>query len=219
MGREIDLLANYPRSPRNVEQRGRDKTEEDRAIARRFDREFFDGDRRTGYGGFNYDPRFWTPVAPTLRDHFGLTAGSTLLDIGCAKGFMLHDLQAAIPGLQVRGVDVSRYAIEHALPDMKPHLSVADARDLPFASGAFDVVIAINTIHNLERNDCARALMEIERVGRGKAFVTVDAWRDDADRERMFAWNLTARTILHVDDWKVLFAEVGYTGDYYWFIP
>jgi SAM-dependent methyltransferase len=219
MGQEIDLLANYPRSPRNVEARGADKTDADREIARRFDREFFDGERRTGYGGFSYNPRFWTPVAPTFRKHFGLTSGSAVLDVGCAKGFMLHDFQQCIPGLTVRGVDVSRYAIENALDDMKPHLSVADAQDLPFASGSFDVVISINTVHNLERGACIEALGEIERVAKGRAFITVDAWRDEAERERMFAWNLTARTILHVDEWRALFSEAGYTGDYYWFVP
>ncbi len=219
MGQEIDLLANYPRAKRNVDERGQTKTEEDRRIARQFGREFFDGDRRHGYGGFNYMPRFWQPVVPTLQAHFGLTAGTRLLDIGCAKGFMLHDLAEMIPGIEVKGIDVSTYAIDNAIEDMRPHVSVADAVELPFPDHSFDVVIAINTLHNLERDALIRALREIERVGRGKAFVTVDAYRNKEEKERMFAWNLTARTVLSVDGWKGLFAEAGYTGDYYWFIP
>ncbi|PZA09287.1 methyltransferase type 11 [Rhodopseudomonas palustris] len=219
MGQEIDLLVNYPRTKRNVDERGQTKSEEDRAIARKFGKEFFDGDRRHGYGGFNYMPRFWQPVIPTFQQHFGLDASSSVLDVGCAKGFMLHDMAELIPGITVKGVDVSDYAIEHAIDDMKPHVSVASATKLPFADKSFDVVISINTVHNLVRDDCATALREIERVARKGAFITVDAYRDDDEKRRMMAWNLTAQTIMHVDEWKAFFADIGYTGDYYWFIP
>lgn len=219
MGNEIDLLVNYPRTKRNVDQRGQTKTEADRAIARKFGREFFDGDRAHGYGGFSYNPRFWSPVIPTFQEHFGLDANSSVLDVGCAKGFMLHDLAEIIPGILVKGIDVSEYAIESAIEDMRPHLQVATATQLPFPDKAFDVVISINTIHNLERDECGKALQEIERVARRHAFITVDAFHDEAERQRMEAWNLTARTIMHVDDWKAFFKEVDYTGDYYWFVP
>lgn len=219
MGREIDLLANYPRTPRNVEERGTAKTEEDRAIARRFGKEFFDGERRHGYGGFRYAPRFWQPIVPTFQQHFDLTSESSVLDVGCGKGFMLHDLAEGIPGLTVNGIDISDYAIAHAIESMRPHVQLGDARSLPFADGSFDVVISINTIHNLDREECGRALQQIQRVARRGAFITVDAYRNDEERDAMLAWNLTARTILHVDEWKAFFAEVGYTGDYYWFIP
>jgi ubiquinone/menaquinone biosynthesis C-methylase UbiE len=142
-----------------------------------------------------------------------------VLDVGCAKGFMLHDLALLIPGITVKGIDVSSYAIDNALEDMKPHLQVADAKALPFPDKSFDVVIAINTIHNLAREDCVLALREIARVASKGAFVTVDAYRNEEERERMMAWNLTAQTIMHVDEWKAFFAQHGYRGDYYWFIP
>lgn len=219
MGREVDLLMNYPRTARNVKERGATKTEEDRAVARRFGREFFDGERRHGYGGFSYHPMFWKPVVPAFQDHFGLTKDSSLLDVGCAKGFMLHDLVEQIPCLRVAGVDVSEYAVQHAMDDVRGQVQVGDARSLPFPDKSFDVVISINTIHNLDRGDCAVALREIERVARRGAFVTVDAYRNDEEREAMYAWNLTARTILHVDEWKEFFRQVGYSGDYYWFVP
>lgn len=219
MGKEIDLLVNYPKAKRNLDERAIGKTDDDRAVARKFGREFFDGERRHGYGGFKYMPRFWQPVVPTFRDHWGLTDRSSVLDVGCAKGFMLHDLAGLIPGITVKGIDVSEYAIENAIEDMRPHVRVADARQLPFDDKSFDVVVSINTIHNLEREDCGQALREIERVSRGTAFVTVDAYRNEEERQRMYAWNLTAKTILSVDDWIRFFDEVGYTGDYYWFIP
>jgi ubiquinone/menaquinone biosynthesis C-methylase UbiE len=132
---------------------------------------------------------------------------------------MLHDLTELIPGITVKGVDISKYAIENAMPDMKPHLEVANATNLPFKNDSFDVVISINTIHNLERKECGKALQEIERVSRGKSFITVDAYRNEEEKERMYAWNLTAKTILSVEEWILFFKEVGYSGDYFWFIP
>ena len=219
MGQEIDLLANYPRTKRDVKERGQSKTEEDRAIARQFGKDFFDGDRRHGYGGFNYHPRFWQPVIPTLQRHFNLQAGSKVLDVGCAKGFMLHDLIQLIPGIEVAGIDISSYAIANAIESVSPYIKVADACSLPYPDKSFDVVISINTIHNLEKNDLAKALQEIQRVSNNKSFITVDAYRNEGEKEAMHAWNLTAKTIMHIDRWKKFFKEVGYIGDYYWFIP
>ena len=219
MGQEIDLMALYPRSKRNVEERGASKTEQDRALARKFEKEFFDGDRSHGYGGFNYHPRFWEPVIPTFQQHWNLNSESSVLDIGCAKGFMLHDFAKLIPGITVKGIDVSNYAIENAIEDMRSHIQVATAIELPFPDKSFDVVISITTIHNLEGGELIKALQEIERVSRKGSFITVDAYRDQAEEERMHAWNLTAKTILHVDEWRALFKEAGYTGDYYWFMP
>ena len=219
MGLEIDLLVNYPKAKRNLDERAASKTEADRAIARQFGKDFFDGDRRYGYGGFNYLPRFWQPVIPSFQSHFRLDSNSSLLDVGCAKGFMMHDLAALIPGITVKGIDISQYAIDNAIEDMKPHVQVANAINLPFPDKSFDIVISINTIHNLERHELATALREIQRVAIRGAFITVDAYRDDAEHERMLAWNLTAKTIMHVEEWVEFFEEVGYTGDYYWFIP
>lgn len=219
MGQEIDLLVNYPKTKRNLDERLASKNEVDRAIARQFGREFFDGDRNQGYGGFKYMSRFWQPVVPTFKDYWQLTGSSSLLDVGCAKGFMLHDLKELIPSITVKGVDISHYAIDQAMDDIKSHVQVANATHLPFADKSFDVVISINTVHNLERGECGLALQEIERVSRGKSFITVDAYRNDEEKERMYAWNLTAKTIMSVDEWIAFFKEVGYTGDYFWFIP
>ena len=219
MGKEIDLLINYPKTKRNLEERLASKTDADRAIARQFGRDFFDGDRNHGYGGFNYMPRFLQPVIPTFKNYWNLTANSSLLDVGCAKGFMLHDLAESIPGITLKGIDISEYAIKNAMVDMKLHLQVANATQLPFPDKTFDVVISINTVHNLDRNDCAKALQEIERVSRGHSFITVDAYRNDEEKERMNTWNLTAKTITSVEEWITFFKDVGYTGDYFWFIP
>ena len=219
MRAEIDLLVNYPKANRDLNSRLIGKTEADRAVARRFDKDFFDGDRRHGYGGFSYMPRFWQPVIPTFQKHWGLDGSSSVLDVGCAKGFMMYDMSQLIPGITVKGIDVSQYAIDNTIETMRPHVQVANAMALPFADKSFDIVISINTIHNLDREGCAQALREIERVARRGSFITVDAYRNGEERERMYAWNLTAQTIMSIDEWVAFFNEVGYTGDYYWFIP
>jgi SAM-dependent methyltransferase len=215
---EIDLLVNYPKTKRNVNERGVQKTEEDRRIGRQFGFDYFDGERRFGYGGYNYHPRFWQPVVPTFVEHYHLTSQSSILDVGAGKGFMMHDFAQLVQGVSLQGLEISDYAITHALKDMKPLIRQGNAKELPFKDKSFDLVISINTVHNLPPLECAQALREIERVGK-KAFITVDAYRTPEEKERMDAWNLTALTYMHVDAWKALFKQVGYTGDYFWFIP
>jgi ubiquinone/menaquinone biosynthesis C-methylase UbiE len=219
MGLEIDLLAKYPKVSRDLSARREAKTAEARAIGRKFGFDYFDGDRNHGYGGFTYQERFWKPVVPDLITHFNLSSNSRVLDVGCAKGFFLHDLQVALPGIEVNGIDISQYAIENSIESVRSRVNVGDARNLNFPDNSFDFVMSINTIHNLDRDDCAKALTEIQRVSGGKSFITVDAYRNEVERERMEAWNLTALTMMSVDEWKEFFKEVGYDGDYYWFIP
>lgn len=219
MGFEVNLLRNYPKTKRDIKSRATEKSDEDKRIAGLFGKEFFDGERKTGYGGFNYHPRFWQPVIPDFINHFNINSNHSILDVGCAKGFMLYDFIQLVPEIRVAGIDISEYAISNAIEDAKPFLRVADARDLPFGDKSFDVVISITTLHNFDRDEIIIALREIERVKRIGSFITVDAYRNDEEKELMLAWNLTAKTILHIDEWKELFNEAKYTGDYYWFVP
>jgi len=219
LGREIDLLVNYPKANRDLTARLESKSEESRAIGRKFGFDYFDGDRNHGYGGFSYNSRFWQPVIPTIVENYQITNQSKVLDVGCAKGFFLYDLKQALPDISITGVDISEYAISHSLPEVKQELQVGNATALPYADSTFDFVMSINTIHNLNRSDCAKSLQEIERVTKGNSFITVDAYRNDEEKARMEAWNLTALTMMSVDEWKDFFLEVGYSGDYYWFIP
>jgi len=215
---EINLLDKYPCSKRPIEERGASITNVHRQIARKFDKEYFDGGRLYGYGGYSYHPRFWQETVKRFAEFYGLTNESSVLDVGCAKGYMLHDFKELLPGLTVAGVDVSEYALEHGLESVRPYLQIGDAKELPFPDHSFDLVISINTVHNLTLDDCRQALREIQRVSKGNAFVTMDAWRTEEERECLLKWNLTALTYMDVRDWVKVFAEVEYTGDYYWFI-
>jgi len=219
MGYEINLLENYPKSNRKVVERGSLKTHEDQEIARKFDKRFFDGSRNHGYGGFNYNKRFWENVIPDFQHHWGLAKGDLILDIGCAKGFMLYDMQHIIPGIEISGIDISEYAIANAMEEVKEFCQVGNAKSLPFDDKSIDVSISITTLHNLEQKDLETALLEIERVSKRGSFITLDAYRNNEEKDRMEAWNLTAKTVMHVNDWKVFIQDIGYTGDYYWFIP
>ena len=219
MGQEINLMKNYPRSKRDLSKRLLEKTEEERLLARQFGKAFFDGERSHGYGGFSYHERFWSPVVPTFQEYYNLDSSSSILDVGCAKGFMLYDFQRLIPGISVRGLDISAYAIEHAMKEVQPYLTVGNAVELPYEDNSFDLVISITTLHNLTCKDMKRALSEIMRVSKKDAFITLDAYRNDKERERMEAWNLTAQTMMHTKEWEQFFAESDYSGDYYWFIP
>jgi SAM-dependent methyltransferase len=213
---EINLLDRYPQSNRSPR---RDLvTEEERARARQFGKDYFDGDRRFSYGGYYYHPRFWKPTVERIRDYYRLDARVAILDVGCAKGFTLHDFQELLPDATVAGIDISEYAIANAMESVKPFLRVGNATSLPYPDKSFDLVLALSVIHNLPLEECKQAIREIQRVCRAHAFITVDAWRTELERQRLEAWVMTARTYMHVDDWRKLFAEVGYTGDYYWFI-
>ena len=219
MGIEIDLMANYPKPNRDVSGRAESKSDNDRALARKFGKEFFDGDRDYGYGGFNYNPKYWQPVIPDFKQQYGLSSNNKILDVGCAKGFMMHDFLKIIPGIKINGIDVSKYAIENCMASVKDFVSVANANKLPFEDNSFDLIISINTIHNLDLDECINSIKEIQRVSKKHSYITVDAYNNDAEKKRMYDWNLTAKTIMSVDSWKKLFKEIGYEGDYYWFIP
>ena len=219
MGIEIDLMKNYPKAKRDLKKRLEEKTEEDRAVAKKFSKEFFDGDRKTGYGGYNYNPNFWTPVIKTFKEYYNLDKNSRILDVGCAKGFMLYDFQKVIPNIKVSGIDISEYAIDNAKDKVREFLQVANATKLPFEDNSFDLVISLTTLHNLNKEDMKIALKEIMRVSKKDAFITLDAYRNDEERKRMEAWNLTALTMMDTDDWKEFFKEASYDGDFYWFLP
>jgi len=215
---EINLMAKYPKTKRDIDQRAEERNLNDILTAKKFGQEFFDGNRRQGYGGFHYNPRFWTDVVKDIIKYYGLTPESKILDVGCAKGFTLFDFKKILPGIKICGIDISEYAIKNAMEEVKPYVSVGDAKNLSkFKDQEFDLAISINTIHNLPLQECKQALREIQRVAK-KAFIVNDAWRNDEEKERMLKWNLTGETLMHVGDWKKLFEEVGYKGDYYWFI-
>ncbi len=182
-------------------------------VARRFGRDYWDGDRKYGYGGYRYDGR-WAPVARAITDHYGLADGQSVLDVGCGKGHLLYELKRLLPGLSVRGLDISEYALANAKEEVRPLLDLGRAQELPYGDGAFDLVVSITTLHNLYVHDLRRALREIERVRRGGAYIVVESYRNEAEKDNLLNWQLTCECFFTPDEWRWLFERFGYTGDY-----
>jgi len=214
---ELNLLRSLPKSSRNVKARETTKTEEVIRVSREFGFMYFDGPRDYGYGGYRYDGR-WQSVAGDIIEHFGLKPGDRVLDVGCAKGFLVKDLMLICPGLEAFGLDVSEYAIMHCEPEVIGRLHLGDARRLRFPDNSFQCVLSLNTIHNFVREDASIAIQEIQRISGGRAFVQVDSYRTPEQKETFESWVLTALFHDYPPGWLKLFKEAGYTGDYYWTI-
>lgn len=182
-------------------------------LAKKFDIDYWDGDRKTGYGGFRYDGR-WMSVAQKLAAHYQLKAGQKVLDVGCGKGFLLHDLMQTVPGLQVFGLDISQYAIDHAKEEVSPFLKQGNAADLPFADQEFDLVISVTTLHNLYCYELFSALKEIERVGKKDKYIVVESYRNEEEKANLLYWQLTCEMFCTPEEWKWWFELTGYSGDY-----
>jgi protein-L-isoaspartate(D-aspartate) O-methyltransferase len=182
-------------------------------IAKQFGQDYWDGDRKFGYGGMRYDGR-WRAVAEAMAKHYGLKPGDQILDIGCGKGFLLYDFTQAVPGIEVRGLDISGYAIENAKEEVRPMLQVGHANHLPFEDRSFDLVISINTLHNLQCFDLYRALREIERVGRQHKYIVVESFRNEEEKVNLLYWQLTCESFYRPEAWAWWFKQTGYTGDW-----
>ena len=182
-------------------------------LAGKWDVEYWDGPRHTGYGGYRYDGR-WRKVADQMVEHYGIRSGDRILDVGCGKGFLLYDFTQAVPGVEVRGIDVSQYAIDHAKEEVRDRLSVCNARKLPFADGSFDLVVSINTLHNLPCYDMAKAVSEMQRVGRRQRYICVESFRNEEEKVNLLYWQLTCRCFFAPDEWQWWFEHAGYTGDH-----
>lgn len=218
MGKEINLLKKYPKSKRDTDQRSINKSKEIINIAKKFGKEYFDGERIYGYGGYNYNSKYWESVVEDFINYYNLNENSRILDIGSGKGFMMYEFVKKIPNIYIRGLEISEYAILNSKEEVRNFQILGNAKKLPFEDKSFDLAISIVTLHNLKKNDCALALKEISRVSKN-SFITLDAYSNNEEKKQMMNWNLTAETIMHINDWKVFFEENYYNGDYYWFKP
>lgn len=209
----LDLMYKYPKQKNRLLERAA-PSEEDKLIAKKFDKEYFDGDRKHGYGGFEYNQKFWKETVDIFIETYSLNENSSVLDVGCGKGFMMADFLKAIPKLNIVGVDISNYAIKNSHELARSKVQVANCLNLPYKDKSFDLVISINTIHNLDVSGCLKSIKEIERVKKHKSYIVVDGWKTDEERMDLESWVLTAATVLSTSAWEKLFQKAGYTGDY-----
>ncbi len=183
-------------------------------LAKKWDFDYWDGDRKICYGGYNYIPGRFKPVAEEFIDYYGLKNGDSVLDVGCGKGFLLYEMKLLLPELQIRGVDISQYAIKNSKPEVQEDLTVCSAVSLPFENNYFDLVISINTIHNLYNYDLIKALQEIERVGKKYKYVCVESYRNEQEKANLLYWQVTCESFCTPEEWEWWFDRAGYTGDH-----
>lgn len=182
-------------------------------IAKLFGEDYWDGDRRYGYGGYRYDGR-WLPVAQDMAKHYGLKPGDRVLDVGCGKAFLLYEFTQAVSGIEVAGVDISEYGLRHAKEEVRPYLQLANATELPFEDNSFDLVYSITTLHNLYCYDLDKAIREIERVGKRHKHIVVESYRNEEEKANLLYWQLTCESFFTPKEWEWFFERAGYTGDW-----
>lgn len=182
-------------------------------VANRYGKDYWDGERQYGYGGMKYDGR-WLPLAQEIATHYGIKPGDKILDIGCGKGFLLHEFTRAVPGVEVAGLDISQYGIDNAKEEVKPFLTVGNATSLPYPDKTFDFVISITTFHNLYNYELRKALQEVERVGKDKKYIVIESYRNEREKANLLYWQLTCRSFYTPAEWQWFMTESGYTGDF-----
>jgi SAM-dependent methyltransferase len=185
-----------------------------KTVAWGLDQEYYDGARENGYGGFCYDGR-WATIIPSIVKNYGLSYNSSVLDVGCKKGFFLHDLKQALPEIQIKGVENHPYPIDQAMETVKEDIMLYPYEKLPFEDNSFDFIMAFASIYMLNFGGVLDALREIQRVGKGKSYITLGAYRTKEEKELFLEWTLLGTTVLHEDEWLEVFKETGYTGDYF----
>jgi len=214
MGKLFEIITPlHKKTKRDYIGRMMDSKVECMKISKKYDFEYWDGQRRYGYGGYKYDGR-WETVARKLIEFYNLKNDAKILDVGCGKGFLLYEFKKLLPEARISGFDISKYALENAKDEIKEDLFLQKAQDrYPFKDGAFDLVVSITTLHNLCINDLKQALMEIERVGKNK-YIVVESFRNEEELFNLQCWALTCNSFFTPEEWVWLFNEFGYQGNY-----
>ena len=184
------------------------------ALAKRFDYDYWDGDRRICYGGYQYIEGRWEKIAQNIARHYKLGRNPKILDIGCGKGFLLYDFLKVIPNAEIYGLDISEYAIKNSKPEIRDRLQVGSATYLPWGDNYFDLVVSITTLHNLRNYELYEALKEMERASKQHKYLCVESYRNEQEKENLLYWQVTCEAFHTPKEWKWWFEHTKYTGDY-----
>jgi SAM-dependent methyltransferase len=215
MGKLVDFVTNLHKStPRNYIDRMNDEKAKCMSIAKKYDFDYWDGNRRFGYGGYKYIKGRWKPVAEKLINFYNLDNSSSILDIGCGKAFLLYELKLILPKIRIVGTEISIYAIENAKEEIKKNLILHPAeKKYQFQDKEFDLAISLNCFHNLKFFDLECALKEMERVSKNK-YLLVESYRNDVELFNLECWALTCQSFYSSDEWIYIFEKNKFNGDY-----
>ena len=183
-------------------------------LAKKFDYDYWDGDRRVCYGGYKYLEGRWEKVAKKMAEFYKLPQKAKILDVGCGKGYLLYDFLKVIPDAEIYGLDVSKYAVENSKQEIRENLIVGNASDLPYEDNFFDLVISINTLHCLEAPNLFKSIKEIERVGKSNKYICVESYRNELEKANLLYWQVSCEAFNTPAEWLWWFNLVGYSGDY-----
>lgn len=183
-------------------------------LATQWGYDYWDGDRRINYGGYRYMEGRWEKVARAMAEHYELPSNPKILDIGCGKGFLLFDFLKVIPDAEIYGIDISSYALENSKEEIRDRLTLGNANSLPWEDNTFDLVISINTFHNLHAYDLHAAIKEMERVGKKNKYICVESYRNQTEKTNLLYWQVTCEAFCTPQEWRWWFEQCGYTGDY-----
>ena len=183
-------------------------------LAKKFDFDYWDGDRRICYGGYKYIPGRWADLAQKFIEFYNLDSNSKVLDIGCGKGFLLFEMVKINPDLKIYGLDISKYAIDNSKKEISDKLIIGNANNLPFEDNYFDLVISINTLHCLKCFDLEKALIEMQRVSKNHKYLCVESYRNEEEKANLLYWQVTCEAFHDPDSWQWWFQKTGYNGDY-----
>jgi len=183
-------------------------------LAKKFDYDYWDGDRRICYGGYKYIDGRWEKVAKKIVEYYNLPKKAKILDVGCGKGFLLFDILKVLPEADLYGIDISNYAIENSKEEIKDKLLVGNANELPFEDNSFDLVISINTLHCFEAPYLFDSLKEIERVGKHNKYICVESYRNEIEKANLLYWQVSCEAFNTPNEWLWWFNLAGYSGDY-----
>ena len=208
------LTKNHTRTHRDYTLR---VTDHDKAacasVAGKWGEDYWDGDRKFGYGGYTYDGR-WLTVANEIAAHYDLQAHHKILDVGCGKGHLLYEFTKVLPGIQVSGIDISQYGVDNAKEEIRSNLFVGNCVELPYPKNSFDFIYSLNTLHNLKVFELKASLQEIQRVSKGQSYVCVESYRNEREKVNLLYWQLTCGSFYSIEEWEWIFKQYGYSGDY-----
>ena len=183
-------------------------------LAKKWDFDYWDGDRRINYGGYRYIDGRWEKVAKAILQYYNLPPNSKVLDVGCGKGFLMFDILKVRSDLQIYGLDISSYAIENSKEEIRDNIVLGNSNNLPWPDNYFDLVISITTLHNLYNFDLFKSLKEIERVAKSHKYICVESYRNEQEKANLLYWQVTCEAFNTPKEWDWIFNQAGYTGDY-----